>query len=220
MLVSERPSTSAAAVPKNQSKSARISKPRTARRTNGCCGLQISGRGARVTRRLADRLHNTDPLPDGGSRPTSQQGKRKSESNRFHPAETNPRRLDRSGDARNLSSAFDLIAKTGRIPSPRARPARLDVAGFPRLRPTLSGDGHEHQAAEPNRRPKMNWDRLEGNWKQMKGKVQQQWGKLTNDDMDLVEGKRTELIGRLQERYGIQRDEAERQIDSWLRNLT
>ena len=66
----------------------------------------------------------------------------------------------------------------------------------------------------------MNWDRVEGSWKQIKGKVQQQWGKLSNDDLNLVEGKRTELVGRIQERYGIQRDEAERQIDSWLRNLT
>ncbi len=60
----------------------------------------------------------------------------------------------------------------------------------------------------------MNWDRVEGNWKQIKGKVQQQWGKLTNDDLNLVEGKRTELVGRIQERYGIRRDEAERQIDA------
>jgi len=66
----------------------------------------------------------------------------------------------------------------------------------------------------------MNWDRVEGNWKQMKGKARQKWGKLTNDDLNLVEGKRIELIGRIQERYGVQRDEAERQIDSWLRNMS
>jgi len=66
----------------------------------------------------------------------------------------------------------------------------------------------------------MNWDRVEGNWKQMKGRVQQQWGKLTNDDLNLVEGKRIELIGRIQERYGVQRDEAEQQIDNWLRSVT
>jgi len=66
----------------------------------------------------------------------------------------------------------------------------------------------------------MNWDRVEGNWKQMKGKAQQKWGKLTNDDLNLVEGKRIELIGRIQERYGVQRDEAERQIDSWWRNVS
>jgi len=66
----------------------------------------------------------------------------------------------------------------------------------------------------------MNWDRVEGNWKQMKGKAQQKWGKLTNDDLNLVEGKRIELIGRIQERYGVQRDEAEQQIDNWLRSVT
>jgi uncharacterized protein YjbJ (UPF0337 family) len=63
----------------------------------------------------------------------------------------------------------------------------------------------------------MNWDRIEGNWKMFKGKVQQQWGDLTNDDLDVVEGKREELAGRIQERYGVGKDEAERQIDDWLR---
>jgi uncharacterized protein YjbJ (UPF0337 family) len=62
----------------------------------------------------------------------------------------------------------------------------------------------------------MNWDRVEGNWKQLKGQVQAQWGKLTDDDFDIVRGRRTELSGRLQERYGIAQDEAEKQIDRWL----
>jgi uncharacterized protein YjbJ (UPF0337 family) len=62
----------------------------------------------------------------------------------------------------------------------------------------------------------MNWDRVEGNWKQFKGQVQQSWGRLTDDDLDLVEGKHTELVGRIQERYGIAKDEAERQVDEWL----
>jgi len=65
----------------------------------------------------------------------------------------------------------------------------------------------------------MNWDRVEGNWKSLKGQVQQQWGKLTSDDLDVIEGKRTELSGRLQNRYGIAKDEAERQIDTWLGTL-
>jgi uncharacterized protein YjbJ (UPF0337 family) len=65
----------------------------------------------------------------------------------------------------------------------------------------------------------MNWQRIEGNWKQVKGKVQQQWGRLTNDDLDVIEGKRVELAGRLQERYGIQKEEAEQQIDSWLKSI-
>jgi len=65
----------------------------------------------------------------------------------------------------------------------------------------------------------MNWDRIEGNWKQFSGKAQQQWGKLTNDDLDVVEGRRTELVGKIQERYGIAKDEAEKQVDSWLQNM-
>jgi uncharacterized protein YjbJ (UPF0337 family) len=65
----------------------------------------------------------------------------------------------------------------------------------------------------------MNWDRVEGNWKQIKGKVHQQWGKLTNDDLEVIMGKRTELAGRLQQRYGIAKDDAERQIDDWLKTV-
>lgn len=65
----------------------------------------------------------------------------------------------------------------------------------------------------------MNWDRIEGNWKQFSGKAQQQWGKLTNDDLHVVEGRRQELVGKIQERYGVAKDEAERQVDSWLQNM-
>lgn len=63
----------------------------------------------------------------------------------------------------------------------------------------------------------MNWDRIEGSWKQFTGSAREQWGKLTNDDIDQVEGKREKLAGRIQERYGIAKDEAERQIDDWLK---
>jgi uncharacterized protein YjbJ (UPF0337 family) len=61
----------------------------------------------------------------------------------------------------------------------------------------------------------MNWDRIEGNWKMFKGQVQQQWGKLTNDDLDVIAGNREELIGRIQNTYGIARDEAEKQVIAW-----
>jgi uncharacterized protein YjbJ (UPF0337 family) len=62
----------------------------------------------------------------------------------------------------------------------------------------------------------MNWDRIEGNWKQFTGKVQEQWGKLTDDDLQMVQGRRNELVGRIQERYGYARDRAEREVDDWL----
>jgi uncharacterized protein YjbJ (UPF0337 family) len=65
----------------------------------------------------------------------------------------------------------------------------------------------------------MNWDRIEGNWMELKGKVHQQWGKLTNDDLETIHGKRIELAGRLQRRYGVAKDEAERQIDNWLKTM-
>jgi len=61
----------------------------------------------------------------------------------------------------------------------------------------------------------MNWDTAAGNWKQLKGKVKQQWGKLTDDDLTHIEGRRDELLGRVQERYGIAKDEAEKQIKDW-----
>ena len=61
----------------------------------------------------------------------------------------------------------------------------------------------------------MNWDRVEGNWDVLKGKVQQQWGKLTNDDLDVIEGKQTELAGRLQARYGYTKDQVEKEISDW-----
>ena len=61
----------------------------------------------------------------------------------------------------------------------------------------------------------MAWDRVEGNWKQLKGKVLEQWGKLTDDDMDVIAGKREQLAGKIQERYGIAKAEAENEVRSW-----
>jgi uncharacterized protein YjbJ (UPF0337 family) len=65
----------------------------------------------------------------------------------------------------------------------------------------------------------MNWDRIEGNWKQFRGRAQQQWGKLTNDDLDVVAGRRQELVGKIQERYGLAKDAAEQQVDTWIQNM-
>lgn len=62
----------------------------------------------------------------------------------------------------------------------------------------------------------MNEDTLNGQWTQLKGMAREQWGKLTNDDLDQIQGRSEQLIGKLQERYGIARDEAERQVNSWV----
>ncbi|HEX6318155.1 MAG TPA: CsbD family protein [Burkholderiales bacterium] len=61
----------------------------------------------------------------------------------------------------------------------------------------------------------MNWDRIEGNWNQYKGSAKQQWGKLTDDQLEVVSGKRDVLVGKIQEAYGISRDEAEKQMTAW-----
>ncbi|EEW7498258.1 CsbD family protein [Escherichia albertii] len=61
----------------------------------------------------------------------------------------------------------------------------------------------------------MNKDEVGGNWKQLKGKVKEQWGKLTDDDMTVIEGKRDQLVGKIQERYGYQKEQAEKEVDRW-----
>ena len=65
----------------------------------------------------------------------------------------------------------------------------------------------------------MNWDRIAGQWKQFKGKAKEKWGQLTDDEIDMIEGKRDQLVGKIQQRYGIGKDEAERQVDQWSREL-
>lgn len=65
----------------------------------------------------------------------------------------------------------------------------------------------------------MNSDRIEGNWKQLKGLVKERWGKLTDDHLDVIDGKRERLAGRIQETYGISRDEVNRQIKDWESSL-
>ena len=59
------------------------------------------------------------------------------------------------------------------------------------------------------------WEKMKGSWEQTKGAVKEQWGKLTDDDLLQIEGRREQLIGRLQTRYGITREEAERQVGSF-----
>jgi len=65
----------------------------------------------------------------------------------------------------------------------------------------------------------MNWDQVQGKWKQVKGTAKTRWGKLTDDDLDVVAGQRDQLVGRIQERYGIAKDEAQTQVDEWNRTL-
>ncbi len=61
----------------------------------------------------------------------------------------------------------------------------------------------------------MNADTLKGKWKQIKGQAKKKWGKLTDDDLDKMEGSRDELVGKIQERYGKSREAAEKEVDTW-----
>lgn len=65
----------------------------------------------------------------------------------------------------------------------------------------------------------MNWDQITGNWKEFKGKVKEKWGKLTDDDLTTVAGKRDQLAGILQQRYGYAKDQAERELDEFTKSL-
>lgn len=65
----------------------------------------------------------------------------------------------------------------------------------------------------------LNWDTVRGNWKQVKGEVKRKWGKLTDDDMLQLEGNREKLVGKIQERYGLTKEVAERQVEDWARGL-
>jgi len=61
----------------------------------------------------------------------------------------------------------------------------------------------------------MNWDQIEGMWKQVAGSVQERWGKFTDDDVQTMTGQKDNLVGKIQERYGVARAEAEKQADVW-----
>ena len=65
----------------------------------------------------------------------------------------------------------------------------------------------------------MDWDRVEGNWKQFSGKVKEKWGDLTDDEISQMNGKRDQLEGALQKRYGYAKDKAREEVDTWSRGL-
>ena len=66
----------------------------------------------------------------------------------------------------------------------------------------------------------MNSDQFQGKWKQMKGSVKERWGKLTDDEIDVINGRNEQLVGKIQEKYGIAKEEAQKQVDEWMRSDT
>jgi uncharacterized protein YjbJ (UPF0337 family) len=65
----------------------------------------------------------------------------------------------------------------------------------------------------------MNWDQVEGKWKQYKGQIKEKWGKLTDDDIEVINGKRQQLVGKIQQHYGLAREAAEKQADEFVNGL-
>ena len=65
----------------------------------------------------------------------------------------------------------------------------------------------------------MDWNRVEGNWKQFSGNVKEKWGKLTDDDLTAINGRRDQLEGKIQERYGLAKDQVRSDVDTWLKSL-
>ena len=62
----------------------------------------------------------------------------------------------------------------------------------------------------------MNWDQAEGQWKQLRGALKEKWGKLTDDDLTVIAGNRDKLVGKMQERYGLAKEDAQKRADEWL----
>ena len=63
----------------------------------------------------------------------------------------------------------------------------------------------------------MNSDQLQGKWKELKGMARERWGRLTDDDLDVIAGQHEQLVGRIQNRYGIAKEEAQKQVDEWMK---
>jgi uncharacterized protein YjbJ (UPF0337 family) len=66
----------------------------------------------------------------------------------------------------------------------------------------------------------MNWDQMEGKWKQAKGSLKEKFGKLTDDDLQMINGNRDKFVGKLQERYGIAKEEAQKRADDWAKAMS
>lgn len=65
----------------------------------------------------------------------------------------------------------------------------------------------------------MNWEQVEGQWKNLKGSVREKWGKLTDQDYEVIAGKKDKFLGKIQERYGFAKDQAEKEVDDFIANM-
>jgi uncharacterized protein YjbJ (UPF0337 family) len=118
------------------------------------------------------------------------------------------------------STADGMNMKPSGYLMPALNVVRWSCTNEPRLdQPKTGVPGNGSELIRPKRGKDMNWDQVEGKWIQVKGQVREKWGKLTDSDLEVIAGKRDQLVGRIQERYGIAKEVAEEQADSFAKQL-
>jgi uncharacterized protein YjbJ (UPF0337 family) len=103
------------------------------------------------------------------------------------------------------------------ILDPPTRFSEASVVGIPVALTPIAQVSLYYQASQ--RRNIMNWDQIKGGWKQFQGKVKEKWGKLTDDDLTVIGGKKDQLLGKLQQKYGYDKEQAEKEVDSFLQGI-
>jgi len=107
------------------------------------------------------------------------------------------------------------------MPTPRRFPPRWTIEELNDAclgRAELPGMSQRSFLGGSSRRREMDWNRIEGNWKQAQGKIKEKWGKLTDDDLTKINGRREQLEGIIEQRYGLAKDMVRKDIDAWLKN--
>jgi uncharacterized protein YjbJ (UPF0337 family) len=104
------------------------------------------------------------------------------------------------------------IAREGQCPSHRAPPPD-QAANSPGVLPSA-------RLARGQSECVMDWNRIAGNWKQFKGQAKEKWGRLTDDDLDVINGRQDQLEGKIQERYGLAKDQAKKDVENWFNSLS
>jgi uncharacterized protein YjbJ (UPF0337 family) len=116
---------------------------------------------------------------------------------------------------RNYKRRAELLQVGAPARHTRQSTANYPVDCIPR-RTASTYDGFEASTSIIGRR-QMNWDQIQGKWKQSMGSVKEKWGKLTEDDLTMINGRKEQLVGKIQERYGIAKEAAEKQVDEFTR---
>ena len=89
----------------------------------------------------------------------------------------------------------------------------------PMLLVTRQRRSNQNRKNQEGRSASWTGNRIEGNWKQFKGQAKEKWGRLTDDDLDVINGRQDQLEGKIQERYGLAKDQAKKDVDAWFKSL-